>query len=60
MQFYVKVEEKLPAYNTRIRLPELRVRDGESTERHVGPHGDARLSIHHLLSPRQAPGKGGE
>lgn len=60
MQFYVKVEEKLPAYNTRIRLLELRARDGESTERHMGPHGDACLSIHHLLSPRQAPGKGGE
>lgn len=38
LQFYVRIEEKLPAYNTRIRLPELRMRDGESWDMHTCTH----------------------
>lgn len=52
-QFYVRIEEKLPAYNTRIKLPGLRMRDGELGGRHscTDTSGRTSLVIHLLLSP---------
>lgn len=51
-QFYVRIEEKLPAYNTRIKLPELRMRDGESGRGAcTDPCGHTSLDIHLRVSP---------
>ncbi|XP_029706942.1 coiled-coil domain-containing protein 151 isoform X1 [Takifugu rubripes] len=35
-KFYVRIEEKLPAHNTRIKLPELRMRDDRYQEAEEG------------------------
>lgn len=53
LQFYVRVEEKLPAYNTRIRLPELQMRDGESGDTCACVHTETQAFLSICFPPPQ-------